>query len=437
MEGPKVIDIPRSFGALLIGGIISVLFTGITWSQCVVYSKLFPKDRIGVKAMVFGVWLLDTLHSVFITISIWNYFIVHFGNAQGIDHIPTSLALTIVATAILTFVVHLFFIYRVFILAKRNYYIACPIVLLACLRLAFACLTTSRLIELRSLIVFVDLYSWSFTTGLSLSAVIDVLITSFMCYHLRKRREQFSSLNQVLDTLILYAFENGVLTTVAALVSLILWLTMNHNLIFLATHFVIIKFYANNMLATLNARYDLQQSRGITMHSTNLGFREDAEPSSRVSDYGFATEVPDTDVEHFGFASQISRAASNEGGFAEDQRKRREMDEIVRAANASGSGSGGVRRMVSRPPRERVSEVTFKPSRQTFVAQPIVLGPADFAPFEPGTASCDNSRPNTADDEKIRDSTESLGKRSIRSVTILERVKFADDGRPSGCIRVQ
>ncbi|KAH6910922.1 hypothetical protein BKA70DRAFT_1268911 [Coprinopsis sp. MPI-PUGE-AT-0042] len=260
-----VVDVPMTFGALLVGGIIAIMFSGVTWAQCIIYAKLYAKDRGLVKILVFVVWLLDTLHTVFITLSLWSYLIIHFGKPHFIDVVPTSLALTIVVTAILTFVVHCFFIYRIFILAKRNYFIACPLLFLACARLCFASLTTAKLIQLRSLHGFVAAYTWSFTTGLTLSAIIDVFITGLMCGLLQQRRAEYSSLNNVLDTLILYAFENGVLTTLAALLSLITWITMKHNLIFMATHFIIIKFYANSLLATLNARRELKSGGGLNM----------------------------------------------------------------------------------------------------------------------------------------------------------------------------
>jgi len=357
-----MVDVARTFGALLVGGVVSVMFTGVTWAQSVVYIKLFPKDTVGVKSLVLAVWLLDTLHSVFILVSLWNYLITHFGNEAAIDAVPTSLALTIVTTAILTFIVQLFFIYRVFILAKRNYYIACPIAVLACLRLCFACLTSSRFIQLRSITKFVELYSWSFTTGLCLSAAVDVLVTFFMCYWLRRRRDRYSSLNKVLDTLMLYAFENGLLTTVAAMVSLVTWLTMNQNLIFMATHFVILKFYANSLLATLNARADLQRSRGITNHSTHLGQpTENGIGLSRASAYVFpggarAAPGESTPTDHFGFAPYARGSLDTEKDDhsalrleAGQNPRRREMDELMRGTCAASADAAALRRAADRP----------------------------------------------------------------------------------------
>jgi len=170
------------------------------------------------------------------------------------------MALTIAFTAILTFLVHQFFIYRIYKLSKKNIFVAGPMALLAFIRLCFACLTTATMIKLRSLPLFIQEYTWSFTCGLALSALIDVLITSLMCYYLKKSHKTDSSLNYVLDTLMLYAFENGSLTCAGTCISLICWLTMPNNLIFMGLHFVISKLYANSFLATLNTRKHLQAS---------------------------------------------------------------------------------------------------------------------------------------------------------------------------------
>ncbi|CCM03813.1 uncharacterized protein FIBRA_05962 [Fibroporia radiculosa] len=94
---------------------------------------------------------------------------------------------------------------------------------------------------------------WVFTLGLGLSAGLDVLVASALCYYLRKSRSGFSSMDGVLNTLTFYTIQNGSLTFIATLAALVCWVTMT-NLIFLALHFVITKLYANALLSTLNAR---------------------------------------------------------------------------------------------------------------------------------------------------------------------------------------
>jgi multidrug efflux pump subunit AcrB len=144
--------------------------------------------------------------------------------------------------------------------------------LIASARLCFACLTTAKMISLRSLAKFIKLYTWSFSCGLSLSSLLDVLITSYLCYLLLRERKTNSRMNHILDHLMFYAFENGSLTCAAAFTSLICWLTMHTNLIFMAIHFVISKLYANSLLASLNARRNLQNPTHRSQLSGDLNF---------------------------------------------------------------------------------------------------------------------------------------------------------------------
>ncbi|KAJ3517523.1 hypothetical protein NLJ89_g465 [Agrocybe chaxingu] len=252
------VDVPRTFGALMVGGIVAAVFSGVVTSQAFAYFKQYPDDAPTVKAIVGVVWGLDFWHTIFVTISLWYHLIEHFTEPENIDYIPWSLAMTIAFTATLTFLVHLFFVHRIFKLSHNNYYLAIPLGIIAVARLAFACLTTVTMITLKSLKLFVERYTWSFTTGLTLSAVLDVLITGLLCYLLLKSQKSNSSMNHILDKLMLYAFENGSLTCAATVVSLICWLAMPENLIFMGLHFVISKFYANSLLATLNKRRVLQ-----------------------------------------------------------------------------------------------------------------------------------------------------------------------------------
>ncbi|KAF5320683.1 hypothetical protein D9619_000020 [Psilocybe cf. subviscida] len=68
-------------------------------------------------------------------------------------------------------------------------------------------------------------------------------------------------LNAVIDSLIRYAFETGFLTCAGTVISMLCWLTMPNNLVFLGLHFVIGKLYANSLLVTLNMREVLRRTR--------------------------------------------------------------------------------------------------------------------------------------------------------------------------------
>ncbi|KAF4576770.1 hypothetical protein EYR36_000633 [Pleurotus pulmonarius] len=226
------VDIPKTVGALLAGGLVATAFTGIITVQSYNYYKTYRGDAMRVRLLVAFVWLLDFCHTLFVSLSLWHYLVLHYGDTSMVDSVPWSLAMTIAFTAILTFLVHCFFVHRIFKLSVGKWFIAVPL--------------------------------WSFTLGLALSSTLDILITGSLCYYLSNSRNPSSSLNLVIDVLILYAFENGALTTAATIVSMICWLIMPHNLIFMGLHFIISKFYANSLLATLNTRKRLRGTTGRT-----------------------------------------------------------------------------------------------------------------------------------------------------------------------------
>ncbi|KAL1707436.1 hypothetical protein EV121DRAFT_255813 [Schizophyllum commune] len=115
---------------------------------------------------------------------------------------------------------------------------------------------------------FKEHFSWVFTLGLALSSAVDALITGclFVLLHRSRKSTPLSmpGLTDMIDTLILYAFESGSLTCFATIVSMICWITMNHNLIFLGLHFVIAK-RSSLTLPRLNMRYMIRESRSSSI----------------------------------------------------------------------------------------------------------------------------------------------------------------------------
>ncbi|KAF8990099.1 hypothetical protein BDQ17DRAFT_1414163 [Cyathus striatus] len=264
-------DVPKTFGALLAGGIVSAILSGAAIVQTFAYFKFYQRDHVVLKMLVFAVWLMDICHIIFVTYSVWFYVIENFGKPEMIDYITWSLALTMGFTAILIFLVHIFFVYRIHKLSKGDYRVSVPLGIITCARLGFACLMTDKMITLKSFDMFIVKCAWVLTTGLALAAILDVLITACLCYYLKSKQNEYSSLNNILDSLMLYAFESGSLTCATTLATLVCWITMKHNLIFLGLHFIISKCYANSLLASLNSRKILNHTSGSRLQpsSTN------------------------------------------------------------------------------------------------------------------------------------------------------------------------
>ncbi|KDQ51152.1 hypothetical protein JAAARDRAFT_140685, partial [Jaapia argillacea MUCL 33604] len=82
---------------------------------------------------------------------------------------------------------------------------------------------------------------WVFTFGLSSASALDVLVTISLCYYLVHSRTGHSNMDYVIDKIMVYTINNGSLTCMCTIISLICWVTMSHNLVFLGIHFAISK----------------------------------------------------------------------------------------------------------------------------------------------------------------------------------------------------
>jgi len=214
-----------------------------------------------MKFLVITIWLLDCSHTACICAATWDYLILNFGNGVITDVIPITIALTVAFTATTTFTTHLFFSHRVFRLSRKNYYITTPLVVLAFVRLGAALVSTIEMRRLKSFHAFVQDYSYVFTLGLSSATTLDVLITTAMWYFLQMSRTGFREMDHIVDTIMLYTLNSGALTYMTTVMSLIFWLAMPGNLVFLGLHFSISKLYANSLLGTLNSRRTLRRLR--------------------------------------------------------------------------------------------------------------------------------------------------------------------------------
>ncbi|OAX32069.1 hypothetical protein K503DRAFT_22210 [Rhizopogon vinicolor AM-OR11-026] len=160
-----------------------------------------------------------------------------------------------------------------------------------------------EMISLKSYAAFVLPFpGWIFTMGLTLSAIVDIMITTSLCYFLRKNRTMITKLSyghsssrtiHIIDTVTFWTIQNGSITCAGAIASLLCWKGMPQNRIFLGLHFVVAKLYANSLLATLNARQkmrDVMQFSSSDSHPLPVIFTEDFGnvPRTLRSQYGFS-----------------------------------------------------------------------------------------------------------------------------------------------------
>ncbi|KAG1886292.1 hypothetical protein F4604DRAFT_71735 [Suillus subluteus] len=223
-----------------------------------------------------------------VLIALWDSIIATYGDLSKVDTIPWCIGPTIELTALITFLVQSFFAYRIYRLQNKKLAVAIPIVALSFTRLIMASITNSEMLKLKSYDTFFQRFSWVFTIGLLLSVLVDIMITTFLCYFLRKNRPKFTDTVRIIDTLTFWTIQNGLMTSAAATATLLCWKIMPSNRIFLGLHFVVAKLYANSLLATLNARKEILNGKQYTPTNNqpmSIVFREHG-PDSSITQQG-------------------------------------------------------------------------------------------------------------------------------------------------------
>ncbi|KAG9317623.1 hypothetical protein JVU11DRAFT_1833 [Chiua virens] len=87
-----------------------------------------------------------------------------------------------------------------------------------------------------------------------ITAAGDVAIALILCVLLQRRRTGFEKSNLLIDKLIVFSINTGLLTSVFALASLISISAWPHSLAYVTFYFCMGRLYCNTLLATLNAR---------------------------------------------------------------------------------------------------------------------------------------------------------------------------------------
>ncbi|KDN49856.1 hypothetical protein RSAG8_01921, partial [Rhizoctonia solani AG-8 WAC10335] len=114
-------------------------------------------------------------------------------------------------------------------------------------------LPLSRLWSKRTLLAERGSYRWLVGGWLGAAAVCDILIVYMLSHALMTQRTGFGRTDALINKILWYTINTGLLTSLIAVTDLITFCTMD-NMIHLGFNFVLGKLYTNTLLATLNAR---------------------------------------------------------------------------------------------------------------------------------------------------------------------------------------
>ncbi|KAJ7641884.1 hypothetical protein FB45DRAFT_1054276 [Roridomyces roridus] len=283
-EPASLPSIPKTFGAILIGAFFATAIWGMGSLQGIYYIKNYVRDARGIKLLAAVIWVLDSLHTAVIWSAIWTYLIHNYGELEKVDVLPWGIPLSTLSTTFITVLVDSFHAYRIFMLSRGSMLMTAPIGFLLFARLALGTTTAARMFQIPHLSVLKAKEAWLLTVALATSATLDIVTAAVLVHLLLKQRSMGSRFNHVVEKLIIYGLETGSITALASIASMLCWITMPTNFIFLGIYFLPAKLYANSFFTTLNMRNSILSGLATTIQVAEATPVLFMEPRRRTAD---------------------------------------------------------------------------------------------------------------------------------------------------------
>ncbi|KAF8688095.1 hypothetical protein RHS03_09799, partial [Rhizoctonia solani] len=121
-------------------------------------------------------------------------------------------------------------------------------------------------------------YRWLVGLWLGGASLCDVVIVYMLSNALMTQRTGFGRTDALINKLLWYTINTGLLTSIFAIVDLICFCTMN-NLIHFGFNMALGKLYTNTLLATLNAR-DIEPTNVVHVEEESYNLKERSQNSS-------------------------------------------------------------------------------------------------------------------------------------------------------------
>jgi len=253
-----------TIGALLIGMGISTFLFGIVTLQVHIYMRRFAADRLILKVLVAIVWALEFAHTVAVTNGLYFMVISQYtepreGRVQRVD---SAFRIAVLFSGCIATVVQAYFADRLRIISGR---LVVPLIFYALAAVRFMGWVWA---SVHSIMTGLRLereggkdssWVWPIVVLLGAGAFLDVALAAFVCYYFSTSRAKAGFTAPVMDKLMFWSIQNGLLTGLAGLTTAICLQAMPDNFVWIAVFMILTRLFSNSFLASLNARQSLRK----------------------------------------------------------------------------------------------------------------------------------------------------------------------------------
>ncbi|KAJ6585353.1 hypothetical protein B0H19DRAFT_1250200 [Mycena capillaripes] len=224
-----------TLGAYQIGVLVSYVLFGVMTTQTYIYYSRFPDDSRKLKILVAFVWVCELVLTLCLGHALYAYTISDYAHPERIGGAaPKSLSASPFVACVVAVCVQGFFSLRIHGLTK-NVWIPAIIWVLAFLQLLGNAATSITALRMASVTSYEVQYEWLLASNWSILTANDLIITATLVTILIHRRPSAQKKTALLvDKLILWSIETGMLTSASGILALICFVAMKHNFIYLA-----------------------------------------------------------------------------------------------------------------------------------------------------------------------------------------------------------
>ncbi|KAJ7739984.1 hypothetical protein DFH07DRAFT_70894 [Mycena maculata] len=232
-----------TLGAYELGVLASYALLGVTTTQTYIYYGRFPHDPLRIKYLVAVIWLCEMAHAVCIGHTLYEMTVSNYEHPERLFLIPRTLAAAVLFSGIIGAFVQIFFSSRIYGISK-SLYIPCLSWSLSFLRLLGSIIVCVYGFTMETIPAFETQWAWLLNSLWSVASANDLIIAVTLVYWLHRQRSVADKRTVALvDKLVAWTIETGVVTSAAGLVTLICFATMHENFIWLGCFVVAARLY--------------------------------------------------------------------------------------------------------------------------------------------------------------------------------------------------
>ncbi|KAI0753483.1 hypothetical protein C8Q80DRAFT_1152428 [Daedaleopsis nitida] len=243
---------------LFLANCLNWLAYGIFLAQIYYYSQNFPSDRAGIRALVYGLFILELVQTITTTHQAWWYTITNWNNPMALLSFPWSAMTVPTMAGIIADVAQIFYSWRIWTLAPNKAFrlMSVLIVTLALLQ-SLTALIASIIFQIHATPGELLHLHPAFELWITASFVVDVLIAGSMLWILYSVKNQsvWEKSTSLVGKLMVITIGTGTVVALCGALTLALFATtVGLSFQYLPAAYIWGKLYSNSVMVSLNSR---------------------------------------------------------------------------------------------------------------------------------------------------------------------------------------